>query len=254
MLGAERHLIILKEVEKYKTVTVEHLSNQLSVSENTIRRDLTQLNKEKKLQRIQGGAIFLTPQDNQSMFTRKRVDVNFKEKQIIAKEASKLIISGKTYIIDAGTTTMCLIPYLANTESITILTNSLDICNMQELKPTSSIIASGGVLSHAINSFVGKPAEEFFSNTNADILFLGAKGISKNTLSNENYFETMVKSKMIDASSKVVLLADFSKFGKNGISEFASLEQINTVITDSKTDLNFISYLRNMGIEVIVAE
>lgn len=254
MLSAERHSIILRELAKHGTITIEVLGKLLNVSDNTIRRDLSELQKKGQLERIQGGAVSIFPKEIPLGNINRRMMLQSEEKQSIAREAAKLIQPGKTYIIDAGTTTQYLIPYLCNANSITILTNSLDICNMPEPKTTSPVISCGGVLSHALHSFVGKPAEEFFSSVNADILFLGAKGISEQGLSNENYFETPVKAKMIEAAEKVVLLADSCKFGRNGLSTFGRLSDIDLVITDKHANPSFIDFLKSQKIEVIIAQ
>lgn len=254
MLSAERHSIILRELAKRGTITIDVLGNLLNVSDNTIRRDLSELQSKGQLERIQGGAVSVFRKEIPSGNISRRMMSQSVEKQSIAREAAKLIQTGKTYIIDAGTTTQYLIPYLTNADSITILTNSLDICNMPEPKTTSPVIACGGVLSHALHSFVGKPAEEFFESVNADILFLGAKGISEQGLSNENFFETPVKANMIKAADKVVLLADSSKFGRNGLSLFGKLSDIDLLITDKNVDSRFVDFLRNQKITVVIAQ
>lgn len=254
MLSAERHSIILQELDIHRTVTIEALSKLLKVSDNTVRRDLAELQKKGKLERIQGGAVAPTGFSFQSSPKNSRMQANSGAKTAIAKEAAKLLLPGKSYIIDAGTTTRYLVPYICNTEGITVLTNSLYICNEAEPKATSTVIGCGGVILHAIQSFAGKPAEEFFSSTNADFLFLGAKGINEDGLYNENYFESPVKAKMIEAAEKIVLLIDSSKMGRNGLSRFATLNDVDLIITDQKADPNFVSMLRNQSIEVILAK
>jgi len=254
MLSVERHSIIMQELDTHGTVTIESLSKLLEVSDNTIRRDLAELKKKGKLERIQGGAIAPANSSFQAWPASIRMQANSVAKMAIAKEAAKLLLPGNAYIIDAGTTTRYLVPYICNTEGITVLTNSLDICNEAEPKATSTIIGCGGVILHATHSFVGRPAEEFFSSVNADFLFLGAKGINEEGLYNENYFESPVKAKMIEAANKIVLLIDSSKLGRTGLSRFRTLKDVDLIITDQKADPDFVGMLKNQHIEVILAK
>jgi DeoR/GlpR family transcriptional regulator of sugar metabolism len=252
MMSNERYSIILEQLKKRQIVNVIELSRQFEVSENTIRRDLGILEKQGKLHRVQGGAILST--------TPKIGDIDFKtydyllEKQSIAKRATQLIMPNMSIIVDTGTTTEQMIPYLQEKDSLTIITNSLSIGCMKITSLSTMLVLSGGVVDQYRRSVIGRPAEDFFETVHADILFLGAKALMNDTFSNENLFETPVKQKMLKAATKSYLLIDHSKFGKHGMSDFGNIEQLTGIITDAKTDKKYIDYLLGRGIEVIIAE
>jgi DeoR/GlpR family transcriptional regulator of sugar metabolism len=252
MLSYERHSLIIEELRNSLTVTVEALSKLLNVSENTIRRDLNTLEKAGKLKRIQGGAIGVS--DRSVLGKPLRVDSYEQEKMAIGLLASQFITNQKTYIVDAGTSTMVLAPYLSKISMSTILTNSLDICNKVAPQSGSSLICSGGVLIQGLHSFVGKPAEDFFKTVHADYAFIGTKSISDGVLANENFFEVPIKQRMLEAADHVIVLADHSKFGHHGLCDFATLGQIDTIITDWKIDKKFISEIEKQGVNVLVAD
>lgn len=252
MISAERHARILEQLRNSVSVTVDALSKALDASENTIRRDLTALEREGKLKRIQGGAIGVS---ERSVLAKPLAsDPLAAEKQAICMAASRFISDHRTYIVDAGTSTSLLAPYLSRTPMVTILTNSLDICNTVDPAAGSSLLCSGGALVVGLHSFVGKPAEEFFRKVHADFAFIGTKTIHAGTLSNENFFEVPVKQQMIRSAEHAIVLADHTKFGRHGLCDFATLRQIDTVITDWGIEQAYIDEMRALDIKLIIVE
>jgi DeoR/GlpR family transcriptional regulator of sugar metabolism len=232
-------------------VTVESLSKNLIVSENTIRRDLSVLEKEGKLRRIQGGAIGIS---GRSILGKPRsIDPLEAEKKALCLVASRFIVDHKTYIVDAGTSTMMLASYLSKTPMITILSNSLEIINKVSPASSSTLICSGGALVVGLQSFVGKPAEDFFKTVHADYAFIGTKSISDGMLSNENFFEVPVKQRMIEAADHIIILADHTKFGHHGLCDFATLSQIDTIITDWGIEQKYIDEMAAAGVNLLIA-
>lgn len=236
-----------------ESIKVDELGKILQVSENTVRRDLAHLEQKGLLSRLQGGATLADSQKH-APSVQNRAVLFPDEKRCIAREAAKLIQPDSSIIIDAGTTTLALCAHLKGLSNLTVITNSLSACNALAHTSAVSLIVSGGILLEPTNSFVGKPAEVFFSSLHADILFLGAKGVSERSgLSNENFYETPVKQKMIAAADKIVLLADNSKFGRETLSSFAILDSIDVVVTDSRLEPQYLRLLESRGIEVIIA-
>lgn len=253
MLNVERYSQIMALLKSHESMKVDELGRILAVSENTVRRDLAHLEKNGLLIRIQGGAT-LSDLQKHAPSSQTRTALYQDEKQSIAREAAKLVRSNCSIIVDAGSTTLGICSHIKGLRNLTVITNSLEACNALAHTVPVSIILSGGVLLESTNSFVGKPAEAFFSSLHADILFLGAKGVSAvSGLSNENFYETPVKQKMIASADKIVLLADHSKFGREALSSFARLEDIDAVITDDQIEPQYVELLQSRGIEVIIA-
>lgn len=252
MLSYDRHTLILDKLKSMGSVTVDSLSANLNVSENTIRRDLSSLESEGKLRRIQGGAIGVSGRS--ALGKTMSVDPLEAEKRAICQTASQFITDHKIYIIDAGTSTMMLAPLLSKTPMITILSNSLDICNKVCPVSSTTLICSGGALVVGLQSFVGKPAEEFFKTVHADYAFIGTKSISDGVLSNENFFEVPVKQRMIEAADHTIVLADHTKFGHHGLCDFAALNQIDTIITDWRIEQRFVEQMMTAGVNLLIAQ
>ena len=115
MLTEERKLHILKKVNTEKSVTVQKLTDELGVSESTIRRDITALSREGKLIKVFGGAVALDePPSSEELSVIVKESINKDEKLRIAKYAASLIMPGDYVFIDSGTTTEYMIDYISN--------------------------------------------------------------------------------------------------------------------------------------------
>lgn len=253
-LQIERQLLIQALIKEYQTVKVDELARRLNVSSNTIRRDLSLLEKQGVLKRTQGGAMAqdLQPATRQSFDLRSRTNVL--EKEIIGKCAAKLVKSGSTIILDAGTTTQQLANNLRHLENLTIATNSLEIAYSLMTNPNITVILSGGIVIGASRSLTGLPAENFFTHIHADQIFLATCGISlERGLTNRNMHEIPVKQKMIEVAREVILLADHDKFDKVALSSFAPLSCVHKIVTDAKAPKHMIAELESLGIQVVIA-
>lgn len=254
ILSSERYLKILDFLSKRKSAKIEELTEILEVSANTIRRDLAVLEEKGLLTRIQGGAT-VSDLDRMIQPVDLRAGLHEAEKKAIGREAAKLVKPHSSIILDAGSTTMAMAARLGDIAGLTVLTNSLDVCNGMFSHSRVSVISSGGLLVEATHSFVGSPAERFFETIHADQLFLGAKGVGFDTgLTNSNIQETPVKKKMIEAADEIILLADHFKFGKEALSRVAGIEVVNMVVTDEGIDSVSVKALKDRGVRVIVAQ
>ncbi|UCF98327.1 MAG: DeoR/GlpR transcriptional regulator [Spirochaetaceae bacterium] len=253
-LQIERYLYIYNLLKQKNTVLIGELSRILHVSTNTIRRDLSNLEKQGLLKRTHGGAIFADSY-MQSQPYEMRSKEGMTEKEKIGRMAASLIRDGSTVIIDAGTTTKQLALYLKSAGSLTVLTNSLEIAEILSENANIIVILSGGILQVSSQHLVGMPAEQFFNQVHVDQLFTSANAISieKGMLSS-NLHIVPIKQKMIDAAREIILIADSSKFDKTGIGQIAPLTAVHKLITDSGIEPQTASAISALGIEVIIAE
>lgn len=255
-LQVERQLVIHSLIKENQTVRVDELARRLDVSANTIRRDLNMLEKQGVLKRTQGGAVLLNemhPPVRQPFDLRSRS--NLTEKQLIGQYATRFIKPGSTIILDAGTTTQQLANSLRGIEHITVATNSLEVGHSLMAESEVTVILSGGILLGASRSMIGLPAENFFSQIHAEQLFLAARGVSiEKGLTNANMYETPVKQKMIQVAKEVILLVDHDKFGKVALSQFAPLNCVHKLITDSKAPRDMLAYIESLGTEVFIVD
>ena len=148
ILPEERKNEILNELKRIGKVKVIDLAKQFNVSEETIRRDLTQLEENGLLKKVYGGAIKTTFQSGEPPFTQ-RTTVNQEEKIQIGKKAAELISDGDVIVIDVGTTTLEFAHSIQNKKNITILTNSIPVSavlteSLNQQKFTGQILLLGG--------------------------------------------------------------------------------------------------------------
>lgn len=253
-LQVERYLHIHNLLKQKNTVLIGELSRTLRVSKNTIRRDLSSLEKQGLLRRTHGGAIFA-----ESYLQSKPYEVRSQEgaaeKEKIGRRAAALVREGSTVIIDAGTTTKQLALSLRGAGSLTVLTNSLEIAEILSENANIIVILSGGILQVSARHLIGMPAEQFFSHVHVDQLFTSANAISlEQGLLSSNLHVVPIKQKMLEAAREVILIADSSKFDKTGIGRIAPLTAAHKLVTDSRIEPGVAAAIRALGIEVIVAE
>ena len=254
-LQIERQLKIQEIIKTQKTVKVEDLAAKLDVSPNTIRRDLTNLERQGVLKRTQGGAVVPEIQTQSRQSFDLRSGANLTEKECIGRFAATMVKPGSTIILDAGTSTQHLAENLVNMQNLTVATNSMEVGYVLMTSPNITVIMSGGLLLGNSRALTGLPAEKFFTQISADQLFLGTCGVSlENGLTNRNMHEISVKQKMIEVAREVILLADHTKFGKSALSPFAELSLIDKIITDQAPPKDIMDALESKEIEVLIAQ
>lgn len=232
MLVAERHQKIVELVNLRSSVRVTELSEQFSVTEETIRRDLEKLEKENKLKRSHGGAVSVQTEEAEIHF-REREITNAVEKKMIAYEAVKLVENGERIILDASTTAWYMAKALENIP-LTVITNSVRVALELSKKEKMTVISTGGMLLPKSMSFVGPLAERSLDMYHVNKTFLSCKGVDPvNGLSDSNEWQALLKKRMIDIADQTILMADSSKFGKRAFSQIDQLHDGYKVITDS---------------------
>lgn len=235
MLVAERHQKIVEIVNERTSIRVTELSDLFSVTEETIRRDLEKLEKERKLQRSHGGAISIQEEEAEIHFS-ERVITNVQEKKAIAYEAAKRVIEGDRIILDASTTAWYMAKALPNMP-LTVITNSMKVIMELSKKEKMTVISTGGQLLPKSLSYVGPLAERSLDLYHVNKTFLSCKGVHLEAgLSDSNEQQALLKKKMIEQSDQVILMVDSSKFGKRAFSMIVPPGEVGEVITDEGID------------------
>ena len=238
MFALERQKHILEVLREEGSVSVNRLSKALSVTEETIRRDLEKLEKEDALMRTHGGAI---PVDNQEMPLEKRKQTNTAIKEKLARAAIRFILPGDTVFLDASTTTFFIARELKKMKKVTVVKNSLRILNELADVPDIKVISIGGLVSRN-QSLVGSQAvncikENYYVNK----MFFSSRGISINAgILESNEQECAIKQCMVANAKSKFYMFDRSKVGRIGLAKLAKFEEINHVIAEK----NFSEELR----------
>jgi len=252
--GRRQQIIDLVTKTDSRMVSISHLSQQLGVSEMTIRRDLDWLASRSLVTRIHGGAAV-----HQANPTEKSFEVRSKEynsqKNSIGWAAAQIINDGDRIILDGGTTTQYIARHLENKQKLTVITNNLPVATELALNPQIETIVLGGILKHKEQCTVGGMVVRALASLSAGKLFLSATGFNlKNGATDPDMRETEVKQAMIRAADEIILAVDSSKYGNSALMQIAPLETIHKIITDDSMPLEAISALESLGIIVITPE
>ena len=253
-LAANRRMRILELLEERQSVSTAELSQDLGVSEMTIRRDLADLEKSLALKRTYGGATLKYDLGQTSLFAlRSRLHVA--EKKAIAKKAIGLVKEGETIFLDASSTCYYFAQEIKQCKGLTIVTNSPLLTWELMTFPAIKVICLGGTLRHQTGSLVGPETEELLLKLHADKLFIAVKGISLEAgLTEDDTAEAQVKRNKIKASTEVILLSDHSKFGGISLIQVAPLESVSCAVVDTGVGNEYLEPLRARGIKVIIAD
>lgn len=250
MLAEERRMRIMELLREQKSVEIAELSELFAVAQETIRRDLKRLEEEGVLRRTHGGATIEDRQIIAPLSTR--AEANREEKERIGRRALEYIKEGDRIIIDGGTTTLQLARALKkNRRSASVVTNALNIALELVGLPELAVDVVGGTLSESSLTLIGPETEKSFARYRVSKVFLAASGITAEWgLGISNSFEAAVKKAMIEAADEVILLADSSKLGKEGLVSFAPLTKVKRLITDEGADSKIIGTIARMGVDI----
>ncbi|MDR3745942.1 MAG: DeoR/GlpR family DNA-binding transcription regulator [Acidobacteriaceae bacterium] len=233
-------------------LNLETLCRELDASESSVRRDLDLLEAEGVLKRVYGGAVPVQTTGSGAFdFTVESGRLS-DEKNRIAHIAASLIQDGQTVILDGGSTVAAVAGELAS-KSLHIVTNSLPITETLEARRNIELTLTGGYLDPRIRVMLGPMCEQMLGLIRADVLIMGIGSVTEAGFSNNNTLVVGSEQKMIEIASRVIIVADHTKFGRGAMVPVAPLEAANTVISDRELAPEYIEMLRSRGIEVLLA-
>ncbi|AAW86868.1 DNA-binding transcriptional repressor [Aliivibrio fischeri ES114] len=226
----QRRHMILSLLTEQGEVSVEHLSDLFDISEVTIRKDLTELEKNGLLMRKYGGAVLMPSniiqEDNCEEVSNRKLS--------IAVAAVELIKDHNRIIIDSGSTTAALINQLSKRNGLVVMTNSLPVANaLQEIENEPTLLMTGGTWDSHSDSFQGKVAESVLRSYDFDQLFIGADGIDLErgtTTFNELVGLSRVMS---EVAREVILMVESEKIGRKIPNVELPWESIDVLITNN---------------------
>jgi DeoR family transcriptional regulator, aga operon transcriptional repressor len=250
MLIDERRRYILELIKKQGRVLVGDLSQDLNISQITIRKDLDYLQAKGLVHRSHGGALGIQQNALADLPLQEKQKQHFEEKQRIATAAAKMVKEGQCIMLDSGTTTTAIARELKQFSQLVVITNAVNIA--AELAGTDfEVILIGGTLRKNSSSLVGPLAEDNLEEMHADLLFLGVDGFDLEVgITTPNFLESRVNRAMVKASQTVVAVCDSSKFNRRSLSRIVPLNAIHHVITDRNLPHQSVEVLKAQNIEV----
>ncbi|AIY02117.1 transcriptional regulators of sugar metabolism, DeoR family [Arthrobacter sp. PAMC 25486] len=262
MFAEERHLRTAELVSARGRVGVNELAELFSVTQETVRRDLAALEEAGQLRRVHGGAVGTDRLTRSELSLTERQTQHLDEKQRIATAALALIPHAPTasILLDSGTTTAALAERLddwipANDgDELLVITNSLPTAASLSTNKHLLLDIVGGRVRGLTSAVVGARATEQLGALRPDIAFIGTNGIHAGFgLSTPDPVEAATKTAMVRAARQVVVLADASKLGAETLVRFATLEEIDTLITTAEPSAELAAALAAAGVEVVIA-
>src|SRR5215475_12556518 len=255
---ARRSEQILQELLRNSEVAVDKLAEQLKVSEATIRRDLSELERQGLLLRSHGGAVPVAPMlyepfRHVSSF-QEQEERCAAEKRRIGLLAANLIADGEVIAIGAGTTTTQVARSIRHRKGITVLTNALNVAMELSHMPDIKVCMTGGFLSGDWFALVGDVAQRNASEMFVDKAFIGVDGIHGELGLTTNYpDQAAIHRVMLQLARQRIIVADHRKIGVIGTALIWPVPDIDILITDQATNEEAIAPFASINIKVLQA-
>ncbi|MEU4383249.1 DeoR/GlpR family DNA-binding transcription regulator [Micromonospora echinofusca] len=256
MLARQRQTAILELIRQHGGVRVSHLVSRFGVSDMTIRRDLEVLAELGLVDKVHGGATLPGPGSAEEPgFAAKSVRQQA-EKRAIAERAAALVEPGMAVALSAGTTTAALATLLADVRGLTVVTNSIPVADALHQHPRAdrTVVLTGGIRTPS-DALTGPVAEAAIGSLNVDVLFLGVHGMSPRTgFTTPNLLEAGTNRCLIEASRRLVVLADHTKWETVGMATIAPLSAADVLVTDAGLPAQARAQLADQVGELVVVE
>lgn len=253
MYAAERQGFLVRRARAEGRVDVTSVAEDLQVTPETIRRDLSVLERQGLLRRVHGGAIPADRLDVEPEMAQRDA-VSTAEKDRIAKLALEQLDGQRTLLIDGGTTTARFAQLLPVDRELTVITNSLPVASLLASRANTTVQLLGGRVRGTTLAAVDSWALQALAGITVDLAFLGANGFSaERGFTTPDVAEGAVKAAMVAAARRTVVLADAGKHGADALVRFATAGQVDVLVTDTGLDPRAARTLQAAGPEVVLA-
>lgn len=255
MYAEERQQAMAQLVSERGRLSVAAISAQFDVTTETVRRDLSALERIGLVRRVHGGAVPASSLAVIESGLGERDQANTAEKEMVAKAAlEQLPPPGGTVLLDAGSTTGRFASLLPRDHRLTVITHAVPIAARLAGLPQIDLHLLPGRVRTTTQAAVGADTVTALHHLRVDVAFLGTNGITvEHGLSTPDHDEAAAKRAMVGAARRVVCLTDASKVGTEAAIRFAALDEVDVVVTDSGIDDEALEALEAAGAEVVVA-
>lgn len=212
-------------------MTVDDLAERFGVTVQTIRRDLSDLADEGKLERVHGGAVL--PSSVANIGYEDRRGLHDLAKDDIARRCAQAIPDGSSLFLNIGTSTEALARALLHHQNIMVVTNNINVANILAANNNCQIIIAGGTLRRSDGGLVGSIAINTIEQFKVDIAVIGCSALDEDgDLLDFDVQEVGVSRAIIRQARNTFLVADHSKFRRNAPVRIASLRDMSSIFTD----------------------
>jgi DeoR/GlpR family transcriptional regulator of sugar metabolism len=244
---------IVRLLETRDSVPVSELAEAFSVSEVTVRSDLSALARQGRIARVRGGARAV--QQGQEVGFDLRLRLEVERKRAVARAAAALIGEGEAVALDASTTAYYLALELRSMRELVVVTNGLLVATALADAPGITVLVTGGMLRLSAMSVVGDFGTDVLRTTRINKGFLGARGLSlERGLMDLNPDEVRIKQEMADACEQIYGILDGTKWHRSALLSFVSSDDLTGIVTDSSAPAADVEAWRAAGVHVIAAD
>lgn len=248
MRPEERRRAIVALVQNEKTVQVDELAGRLDVSRMTIHRDLDLLESRGLLRKDRGSATAESSLLFESNF-HYRSQIDLTQKHALARAARALIEPGNVIMLDDSTTTLLICDELDTIEHVTVISNSLAVCEKLKTKPNVQLVLTGGNYTDTLQGFYGLICEQTLGRMRADWAFLSAPAAIGTALYHQDQEVVRMKRALMASAERSVLLLTAAKFQARALNHFADLTEFQRIFIDRRVDEASAQRLRQAGIQ-----
>ena len=249
---AERVSMILDHLDAAGSISVPDLAAMFGVSLATVRRDLQLLEEQRLLERTHGGAVAVGVAHE--LPVRYRTGQQSAQKREIARVAVSRVPLGAVVGLTGGSTTTEVARQLAVRDSLSVVTNALNIAAELALRPKFKVVVPGGVARPQSYELVGLWSDQALRVLNIGVAIVGVDGVDADGgITTHDEIEAQTNAALLSRARRVIVVADASKFGRVHLARIAGLDEIDEIITDSQADPVEVERLRAAGVTVTCA-
>lgn len=235
-------------------IPVRELSEELKVSEMTIRRDFSQLSELDGFSLVNGVIVRKSPTEDDAYELSVAGSKKGAEKDAIGRLAASMIRDGDVIALDVGTTTEQIAKYLTAEMDITIICYSYNILTRLRNNHLTKIVFGGGIFHEDSQTFESEEAVRLIKKYRINKAFISAAGVSEELgITCMSTYEVPLKRAVIESSAEKILVFDSTKHNQVKPAYFADLDTFNTIITDGQLSKDAQDCYRRHKIKIIKA-
>src|SRR6195952_3202830 len=253
MIPDQRRESMLRQLRKHQVLSVHQLMEMFECSHMTVRRDIALLEEEGRAYSVTGGVRIASQVHSEPSHQSKAV-TELAHKQAMARLAAGLLHAEMTVYLDAGTSTLEIVPHIVALAGMTVVTNDFGVVNALADAAHVDVIHTGGLLDHPNRSCVGGLAAATLRQLATDVAFMSTSSwdLQRGTTT-PSALKVEVKQAAMQSASQTVLIATSSKYGTFGMYKVAGLEQFDTIISDAALAEAAADGIRKQRIELLLA-
>jgi len=250
MYAIERREWLVERARAAGRLDVTAVSDELGLAPETIRRDLTNLERQGLLRRVYGGAVpveRLSYESNLSVRAQRRHE----EKNRIAAAAANLVRTAESIFIDEGYLPQLVAEHLQPTRRLTVVTSSLATAMALADRENVEVLAVGGRVRPKTLGVVDHWAVSMLDSMVLDLAFLGANGVTlEHGMTVPDSAVAAVKMAAVRSSRRRIFIGDSTKFGSDSFAKFASVTDFERIVTDGGLPVDYTAQLHALGVEI----